>query len=167
MVLKEDRCFAVSATNGNMTAASPDGHGLWLGDTRVLSDFRLLVDGREPHVTGLRDEAGSLAFELTAGEVHVLRERYVDDGLHERITFTNRGSAAIHSDIELELNADFAAMLAIRGAVRDLPPSPATAAEVVIRPGGRRHQVDGDRVKLGAIPRGLAIENPTNSEASP
>ena len=125
-----------------MTAASPDGHGLWLGDTRMLSDFRLLVDGREPQVTGLRDEAGSLAFELANGDVHVLRERYVDHGLHERITFTNRGSAAIRSDIELEFSADFAAMLAIRGAVRDLPPYSATAAEVVIRPDGRRHQVD-------------------------
>jgi glycogen debranching enzyme len=125
-----------------MTAASPDGHGLWLGDTRLLSEFRLLVDGREPAAVGLREEAGWLAFELAAGDMHVLRERFVDRGLHERITFTNRGSSAVHADIALEFGSDFAAMLAVRGVVRDLPRPPERDVEVEIRPSGRRHHVE-------------------------
>jgi glycogen debranching enzyme len=132
----------VSALNGAMTAASPDGHGLWLGDTRLLSEFRVLVDGRAPEAVGLREEAGSLAFELAAGDLQVLRERFVDGGLHERMTFTNRGPSAVHTDIALEFGSDFAAMLAVRGVVRDLPPPPATDIEVEIRPGGRRHHVE-------------------------
>ena len=127
----------MSATNGTMTAATPDGHGLWLGDTRVVSEFRLLVDGREPVATALRGEGGLLAFDLAAGDLHVLRERYVERGLHERITITNRARSAIHSRIALELGADYAAMLAVRGIVRE----PAQA-QVVIQPGGHQHELD-------------------------
>lgn len=125
-----------------MTPAGPDGHGLWLGDTRVLSEFRLLIGGRELQPIGLRGDAGSLSFELAAGDLHVLRERYVDQGLHERVTVTNRGSSAIHSDLALEFNPDFAAMFAVRGIVRNLPPSQAKAPDIAIRPAGRRHHLD-------------------------
>ncbi len=125
-----------------MTAESPDGHGLWLGDTRLLSEFRLLVDGIEPEAVRYRGEAGWLAFELAAGDMQVVRERYVDRGLHERITFTNRGASAIHSDIALEFGADHAAMLAVRGIVRDLPASPSIEPEVHIRPQGKRHHIE-------------------------
>ena len=141
-MLKQDRCFGVSATNGDMTAASPDGHGLWLGDTRVLSEFRLLVDGREPQPVGLHGEGGWLAFELSSGDLHVLRERYIDRGLHERVTITNGGSSQTHGDVALEYGSDFAAMLAVRGIVRDLPSPGSREAAVVIRPGGRQHHVD-------------------------
>ena len=132
----------MSAPTGAMTAASEDGHGLWMGDTRLLSEFRLLVDGREPEAIGVRGEGGWLAFELASGDLKVLRERFVDRGLHERMTFTNRGSSAIHGDIALEFGADFAAMLAVRGIVRDLAPSRLGEAAVMVRPAGRRHQVD-------------------------
>jgi len=125
-----------------MTAAGPDGHGLWLGDTRVLSEFRLLVDGRDPQPIALHGEAGYLVFELAAGDLHVLRERYVDRGLHERVTVTNRGSSGVHGDLALEFGSDFAAMLAVRGIVRDLPPSGAKSPDIVTRPAGRRHELE-------------------------
>jgi glycogen debranching enzyme len=141
-VLKEDRCFAVSARNGSMTAASPDGHGLWLGDTRLLSEFGVLFDGREPDAVGLEGSPGSLRFEGAVGELRVKRERYVDAGLHERITITNHSSSMIHSDVTLEFAADHAAMLAVRGIVHELPRSPDADVGVVIRPGGRHHALD-------------------------
>ncbi len=124
-VLKENRSFAVSAPNGDMTAANSDGHGLWRGDTRVLSEFHLLVDGREPEAIDVRGSPGSLEFETAAGDLRIGRERYVDGGLHERITITNRSSSSIHSSIALELAADHAAMLAVRGIVR-MPASSST-----------------------------------------
>jgi glycogen debranching enzyme len=142
-----------------MTAASPDGHGFWLADTRLLSEFRLLVGGSEPEVVTLRGEAGSLAFELAAGDLQVIRERYVDRGLHERITITNRGPSAVHTDIALEFASDFAAMLAVRGIVRDLPASPSIEPEVRIRPQGKRHRLDlrpGEAFSLDVdVPAGL------------
>jgi glycogen debranching enzyme len=124
-----------------MTAASPDGQGLWLGDTRLLSEFRLLVDGIEPDAVRYRGEAGWLSFELAAGDLQVVRERYVDRGLHERITFTNRSSSAIHANIALEFGSDHAAMLAVRGIVRDLPVSPSIEPEVRVQPQGKRHHI--------------------------
>ena len=144
-----------------MTAASPDGHGLWLGDTRLLSEFRLLLDGREPRALGLRGERGWLAFELVAGDMQVLRERYVDGGLHERITITNQGSSSIHSDLVLEFGADFAAMFAVRGIVRDLPPQEGKEPEILIRPSGRRQHLE-----LGPGERfNIVIDAPAGHEA--
>ncbi len=137
-VLKENRCFAVSAPNGDMTAASPDGHGLWLGDTRVLSEFHLLIDGREPEAVDLKGLPGSLYFETAAGDLRVARERYIDRGLHERITITNASSSALHRTVGLELAADHAAMLAVRGIVRMLAPS---SAEHI---GGRMYELELD-----------------------
>ena len=125
-----------------MTAAAPDGHGLWLGDTRLLSEFRVLVDGREPQAAGLHGDGGRLVFELMAGVLHLLRERFVDHGLHERITVTNRGSSAVRGTLTLEFGSDFAAMLAVRGIVRHLPLSHARAPGIKIRPPGRSHDLD-------------------------
>jgi glycogen debranching enzyme len=141
-----------------MTAASPDGHGLWLGDTRLLSEFRLLLlingIGIEPEAVRYRGEAGRLMFELAAGDLQVIRERYLDRGLHERITFTNKGSSAVSCDIALEFGADHAAMLAVRGIVRWPPRHAGRSArsgsepagrgdpDVRIRPEGKRHHVD-------------------------
>ena len=89
------------------------------------------------------------------------RDRYIERGLHERITFTNPGPGPVDTDLELVFAADFAAMMAIRGVV-NLPraPAPATqtsnglligphvgnerSTEVVITPAGTRH-----RLKLG------------------
>ena len=146
-----------------MTAASPDGHGLWLGDTRLISELRLRVDGRELHTVALRGEAGWLAFELDAGDLRVVRERYVDGGLHERITITNEGSSAIHSDLAIEFGADFAAMLAVRGIIRDLPPPAGKAPEITIHPNGRQHHLDlqpGERFTI-------VINAPATHDAQP
>jgi glycogen debranching enzyme len=137
-VLKENRWFAVSAPNGAMTAASPDGQGLWLGDTRVLSEFRLLVDGREPEALELKGSPGSLHFETAVGDLLVARERYVNDGLHERITITNPASSPVHSSVAVELAADHAAMLAVRGIVRVRAPASTEPVEE------RTYQVDLD-----------------------
>ena len=119
-----------------MTASNPDGHGLWFGDTRVLSEFHMLVDGREPEAVDLKGSPGSLHFETSAGDLQVARERHVDDGLHERVTITNRSSSSVHSTVALELAADHAAMLAVRGIVR--MPAPFSIEHIV----GRRYELD-------------------------
>src|SRR3989442_493368 len=153
-VLKNNRWFAVSAPNGEMTAASPDGHGLWHGDTRVVSEFHLLVDGREPEAVDLKGSPGSLQFEVATGDLRITRERYVDEGLHERITITNGSSSPVHTTIAFDFGVDQAAMLAVRGIVRMSPASPGQAVEIRVYPGGpRRDQavrvLEGARVLEG------------------
>src|SRR5205814_9679468 len=58
VVIKEDRLFAVSALDGSMRTQSADGHGLWLGDTRFLSEYHVLVEGDEPQLKDLHIEGG-------------------------------------------------------------------------------------------------------------
>jgi glycogen debranching enzyme len=132
VVLKEDRLFAVSALDGSMHTQTADGHGLWLGDTRFLSDFHVLVDGSEPQLRDLKIEGGFVDFKLRAGPLRVHRERYIDHGLHDRITFSNTGTEPFHAHLELRFDTDFAAMLVVRG-ILPVPP----------RRGLR--EVDGDR----------------------
>jgi glycogen debranching enzyme len=160
VIVKEDRCFAVSAPSGSMRAAGPDGHGLWLGDTRLLSEYHLLIDGREPEPISVQVAAGSVTLDLAAGNLRIRRERFVDAGMHERITVTNPGPSKIDAGLELVVGADFAAMLAVRGIVPIPPPPPALrtetargielrdssgssrVTEVITRPLGNHHRLE-------------------------
>jgi glycogen debranching enzyme len=158
VVLKEGRFFALSAPDGAMSRQSPNGHGLWDGDTRILSDYRLLIDGQEPAMKDIKVEAGWLELRGTARDLDVRRERFVNAGLHERVTITNTTRSTVDAHLELSFGADFAAMLAVRGIVTGLSPHPqakftvtprglllqganAESTEVVLRPTGTKHSL--------------------------
>ncbi len=127
-MLKHDRFFAVSARDGSMRPGEFSGDGLWAGDTRLLSQLRLLIDGAEPRPVGVEAAGVWASFELEADKVTVTRLRFVDGGLREKITVTNPGAGTVDAVVELEVAADFAAMLGIRGAVPELA-SPAGVAQ--------------------------------------
>ena len=113
-----------------MRAPADVGDGVWFADTRILSEFRLLIGGAEPEPVDAHTEDGQAVFRLTAGGLTVARTRYMDGGLRERITIANPGPETIEEEIELIVAADFAAMLAVRGNVADMPPPvPAPAVE--------------------------------------
>jgi len=179
-VLKEDRLFAVSALDGSMRAQTADGHGLWLGDTRFLSEYHVLVAGEEPQLRNLQHEGGIVDFKLNAGRLRVHRERYIDHGLHDRITFSNTGSEHFSAHLELRFDNDFAAMLVVRGII-PVPPrrglrevdgerglelweqnGSSRLTEVIIDPPGRHHELSlapGDSfvLRVDVLPR-LGIE---------
>ena len=142
VMLKRDRFFAVSARDGSMRPGEFLGDGLWSGDTRILSELRVLIDGLEPEATGLQTDDASATFELQSATLHLTRVRFLDSGLHERITAMNRGTATVNAVLEVEVAADFAAMLAIRGAA-SLPPRPAVPSVRTV-PEGLKH-----RLRLG------------------
>jgi glycogen debranching enzyme len=120
VMLKRDRFFAVSSRDGTMSPGAFLADGLWDGDTRILSSLRVLVDGVQPTPTGYAADDASATFESEAGSLHLVRTRFVERGLHERIVVVNNGPAMIDAVLEVEVAADFAAMLGIRGAVPDL-----------------------------------------------
>ena len=187
MVLKEDRLFAVSGRNGSMITDSPDGHGLWLGDTRFLSDYHLLIDGQEAEPVDLVVDQGSITFKLEAAGLRLSRERYFARGLHELITVANESPAPIEADIDLVFAADFAAMLAVRGIVPRLPADPvevvegdrgihlrqgrrgSRVTEVIVSPRGNHHHValapgETFAIRVDVLPH-LGIEVPEFREA--
>jgi glycogen debranching enzyme len=160
LILKEDRYFVVSGLNGSMHADSPDGHGLWLGDTRYLSDYRLTLNGLEPEPVGIATDDAALVIDTKLGALQIRTERFIDGGLHERITITNTGSTSEGAHLDLLFAADFAAMLRLRGVLPAVPLQPATevpgwqgfvlrqpgseslVTSVTIDPDGRHHRVE-------------------------
>ena len=130
MIVKHDRFFAVSARDGSMRAPADIGDGVWFADTRILSEFRLLIAGKEPEPVDVQTGDGYAVFELAARGLRVTRTRYMDGGLRERITIANDGQVTVEQEVELVVAADFAAMLAVRGNVSEMPPPvPAPATE--------------------------------------
>ena len=148
MIVKHDRMFVVSGQDSSIRAGERAGDGLWLADTRILSEYHLLIGGAGPDPVSAVIENGSASFQLAAPGLQVSLVRYVDGGLHDRITITNHGEATLEENVELVFAADFAAMLAIRGILADLPPpepAPAIVTEdgllitrtrVIVRPDG-------------------------------
>ncbi|TMD78787.1 MAG: hypothetical protein E6I77_04940 [Chloroflexi bacterium] len=158
---------------------SPDGHGVWMDDTRYLSDYKVLVNGVEPEATGLSADAGVLVFELTSGPLHIHLERYLTGGLHDRFTFTNPGTTSYGAFVDLMFAADFAAMLRVRGILPAAAPRPVAevpgwqgmvlreaasdshVTQVTVVPDGRHHRVElepGQQflLRVDVIPRGAA-----------
>lgn len=152
-MLKRDRFFAVSARDGSMRTGEFLGDGLWDGDTRILSGLRLLVDGVEPRASGLRADDAVAVFEASAGSLRITRTRFVERGLHERITVSNPTESVLDAVLEVEVESDFAAMLGIRGAVPDLAhPTPVVP---VPTQDGVRFTREGRSIRAVAFPSGL------------
>ena len=125
-----------------MSSLSPDGHGLWHGDTRILSEYHLLIDGAEPRAVDLRAGRGEEVFELESGPFRIGRERFVARGMHERITITNAGPAPASAHVELKFDSDFAAMLAVRGIVPRTGHPSGNPPRILVTPEGRRWHVE-------------------------
>ena len=156
-MLKRDRYFVVSGRDGSITPGQFLGDGVWDGDTRILSALRVLVNGLEIRPLRFETDDSSATFEGQGGGLHVTRLRFVDSGLHEHITLTNQGASVVDAVLEVEVAADFAAMLGIRGAVPELGhpadalpiktvegvrfESGARGSRVIAFPEGLKHQV--------------------------
>jgi len=153
VMLKRDRYFVVSARDGSIRPGEFLGDGVWDGDTRILSRLRLLINGVEPELIRYEADDASATFELDGGNVRISRKRFVETGLHERITVTNPGAAIVDAVLEIEAAADFAAMLGIRGAVPELAqPDEAPATKTV---DGVRFSSDRRASRVIAFPEGL------------
>ncbi len=156
VMLKRDRFFAVSARDGSINPSEFTGDGVWDGDTRILSRLRVLMNGVEPRPSGFRTDDASATFEAEAGGLRITRVRFVESGLHERITVANTGSALAAAVLEIEAAADFAAMLGIRGAVPIETPAPVLASRTV--EGVSFEQGGGHGTRVIAFPEGLKLQ---------
>jgi glycogen debranching enzyme len=107
---------------------------LFAGDTRVLSTYRLAINGRPWRLLGRsRPDTASgtwhfqnAAFMAGTGEVppqslHLRLERGVDDALHERLTVESFADRRLRATVSLHLDADFADLFEVKD---QRPPRP-------------------------------------------
>ena len=105
-------------------------HGLFVGETRLLSRYRYFVDGKAPETVAVsnveqhswlgyyispapgvdwKQDTGSGEMEESSEETIELRvSRTVGLGVHEDIDFTNFTQRNVHFTFEIEIDADFA-----------------------------------------------------------
>jgi glycogen debranching enzyme len=113
--------FAVSDRNGDIHPRTTEG--LYASDTRFLSAFCLSVQGEDTYAVGADLFNHSIAsFYITpkgtqyfpTSSVSIVRDRYVDLGLHEDINLVNHATQPKTVHLELTFDADFADVFEVR-----------------------------------------------------
>ncbi|MFI6226553.1 glycogen debranching N-terminal domain-containing protein [Micromonospora echinospora] len=109
--------FAVSDTEGDMECDPRTPTGLFSFDTRFLSRWVLTIDGKRFNALSRDDMTHfETRFLLVPGaashyvdaDVSVLRHRFLDHSLHERITVLNHSAEPAAFVVRLEIGTDFA-----------------------------------------------------------
>ena len=130
-VLKESDTFMVADTFGDVTG---EGDGLFHNDTRLLSTWRLLMDGRQPTLLSSAVSQDNAFFtanltnhplpplgetSMPEGVIHVERRRFLwADRVYERIALANFSDLAARIPLQLLYGADFRDMFEVRGQSR-------------------------------------------------
>ena len=130
-VLKENELVMVSDELGDM----PEGRrhlGLYYHDMRYLSIFDLTINGQKPRLLASSSEQNYVSdiqlanptIELPDGTValartiSIRRSRYLNDGLHERISLYNHNPFPVPVELTLIFGSDFCDIFEIRGLER-------------------------------------------------
>jgi glycogen debranching enzyme len=129
--LKDGDIFLVADSWGDVLGGSD---GLFSGDTRILSRFRLLIGNRRPSRLSFGLSRDNASFTLNGanrdlppvggdatprGIIHLERKRCLHAGrLFERIRLTNFGLNEVMAPIAYEFAADFRDMFEVRGLER-------------------------------------------------
>jgi glycogen debranching enzyme len=116
----EGSTFCICNLVGDM---GTDVEGLFADDTRFLSHFRLTLNGEAPLLLSSdRIEYFSAAFfmrnplvgGLNPDELSIRRERFVGEGMQDRIVAENQGMRRVEFTLELEVGTDFADILSVK-----------------------------------------------------
>ena len=112
--------------------------GLFVHQTRLLSRYRILINGKRPVPVALSnveqhswlgyyillppdlkagkpDEGSGLLEEMTQNALEMRISRFVSDGIHEDIDLTNFTQQPTSFQLTLEVDADFADVAETRG----------------------------------------------------
>jgi glycogen debranching enzyme len=130
-IMKQNDCFAILDTYGDIGCSSDSASGLFSNDTRHLSRLALKINGMEPLLLGstLRDDNLNLRADLTNPDiysqagievlkdtVHIDRTIYLHEGcLSERSALTNHSMEPVSLDLTIEFDSDFADLFEVRG----------------------------------------------------
>jgi len=120
LTILDGSTFCVSEDDGHIGAGPT---GLFADDTRFLSRFDLLLDGRRPLLLGSarveHDSAAHYLRNAATGRVprdtvSVTRERLIGRGLSERLLVRNEGAEQIRFGLSLALEADFVDIITLK-----------------------------------------------------
>jgi glycogen debranching enzyme len=122
LTILEGSTFCLCDERGDIDG-SDSSQGFFTEDTRFLSLLTLRVNGERPlPLSHGKVEYFSAAFYLRnplAGglqqdEVSIVRERFVGEGMQDRLIVENRGMRPVGFDLELEVGSDFADIYAVK-----------------------------------------------------
>ena len=131
VTLIEGTSFCISEPSGDVDPAG--AQGLFVRDTRVLSQWTLTFDGTHPIALHVEQAEPHMATYLALipaapglGDLLLLvaRSRRIGRGMRERITLRNLSSLPIAGVLQLDLDADFADLFEVkegRNATGDRP----------------------------------------------
>jgi glycogen debranching enzyme len=135
--LKEDALVLITEDDGGLVLGSASPYGLYYHDTQFLSGYALRVNGSMPILLSANTEQNYVAtFQLMHSEgafkgsarhdadaLSIRRTRFLADGLRERIGVLNANPRPVRVALELEFEASFRDMFAVRG-YRDVAATP-------------------------------------------
>jgi glycogen debranching enzyme len=135
LVLKENQVFMVSLANGDIPETDQEGSGMYYKDTRYLSLLELRVNGYEPAVLNSSGEFNFMGNIQSANplmqlpnprdassplmilprSISIRRNRFIEDGMHERLGLFNYNSFPVDIEISIRFGCDFRDMFDVRG----------------------------------------------------
>jgi len=119
----EGSTFVVSDSSGDIDASPTTPNGLFLGDMRLLSRWKLTVNGNKPTPLSTDDlQYNSAQFFLVVptgsiyedAKVSLVRRRAVGQGFHEDLAIRNHGAKAVDLDLRIEAASDFADLFEVK-----------------------------------------------------
>ncbi len=125
ITINESTTFFIAADTGDV----PEGatYGLFVDDTRFLSEYALRLDGLEPVVLAANIvEHHSAEHFLTNPELdgapvstlEILRRRRVGRGMRDELLLRNYGDHELHCSLDLVIDADFAHIFDVKRTTR-------------------------------------------------
>jgi glycogen debranching enzyme len=133
--LKQGDCFAVFDSYADIGATPGGTDGIYFCDTRYLSYFEMLLNGRQPLLLGsnVRDDNSILIVDLTNPDIyldqklaqpkdvlHVVRTVFLLHGTaYQRFRMQNHGDSPFDVRLSIAFANDFADLFEVRGMHRD------------------------------------------------
>jgi glycogen debranching enzyme len=123
VTLIEGGTFCISSPTGDVQRDRP--HGLFISDTRVLSCWRLAIDGQPVENLSTVEEPTEPYRAMFIGRTPprrwaadstmlVMRTRYVGDGMREDVVLRNFGHEPAGVTLTMAVDADFADLFAVK-----------------------------------------------------
>jgi glycogen debranching enzyme len=129
--LKQGDCFAVLDSHADIGVIPGGTDGIFYCDTRYLSHFEMLLNGKQPLLLGsnIRDDNSILTVDLTNPDIyldrdlvqpkdvlHIVRTLFLLHGsVYQRVRIQNHGDVAFNVRLSLTFASDFADLFEVRG----------------------------------------------------